>query len=101
MRLTDAVRVGAAVLLAALALAVATFSLRGMQSRRGTYVVRVDFPNALGIQKGAPVRVRGVDMGTVDDIGLGANAQAELKLRISKEYQVTPRDSIRISGGLL
>jgi phospholipid/cholesterol/gamma-HCH transport system substrate-binding protein len=100
MRFTDAAKVGLTVLVAALALAYATFSLRGSMLGRGSYLQQVTFPHAQGIQEGAYVRVRGVDMGTVETVGLGPRGQALLTLRISDEYRVKPEDAITISGGL-
>lgn len=100
MRWNEAARVGLAVLLALGMLVFATFFLRGSFGRAKTYTQRVSFPNAQGIQEGAYVRVRGVDMGEVEDISLGAENAAVLTLRINEEYRVKPEDSIRIVGGL-
>jgi phospholipid/cholesterol/gamma-HCH transport system substrate-binding protein len=101
MRMTDAARVGLTVLVALAVLAVGTFSLRSIQNRRGTHDEKVSFTDAQGIQEGAYVRVRGVDVGTVNEIHLGPNYEAVLTLRISDRYpRIRPEDSVRIVGGL-
>lgn len=101
MRAPEAARVGLVVLVAAVLLGVATFALRGTLGGAKSYTLRVSFPDAQGIQKGAYVRVRGVEMGAVEGIRLGPGGDAILTLRILDEYQVKPEDSIRIAGGLL
>jgi phospholipid/cholesterol/gamma-HCH transport system substrate-binding protein len=102
MRFNDAARVGLTVLIAAALLVVATFTLRGRFGGGGSYVQTVQFPDAQGIQKGAYVRVRGVDLGTVEKIGLAPSGNAQLTLRISNQYRYDPaKDAIRIVGGLL
>lgn len=100
MRLNEAARVGLAVLAALGMLVFATFFLRGSLNRANTRTLKVAFTNAQGIQKGAYVRVRGVDVGQVEKISLGDGATAVLTLRVGEEYQVKPEDSIRIVGGM-
>lgn len=96
---SNAVRVGLAVLAAFGLLVVATFSLRRVNVG-STYLTRVAFTDAQGIQEGAYVRVRGVNLGTVEAVDLGDNARAVLTLRMRKAYQIRPQDSIKIVGGL-
>lgn len=100
MRISEAAKVGITALVAFALLILATFSLRGSFQRGNSYTRKVTFPNAQGIQEGAFVRVRGVDMGTVEDVGLDPNGNAVLTLRVSKKYQVKAQDAIRIVGGL-
>jgi phospholipid/cholesterol/gamma-HCH transport system substrate-binding protein len=101
MRWSDRTRVGLTVAAGLLLLGFVTFFLRGSLGGGGAYLQPVSFPNAQGIQEGAYVRVRGVDMGSVEKVGLGADNQALLTLRIRNAYRVKPDDSIRIVGGLL
>ena len=58
---------------------------------RGRYILRTSVPNAAGIRKGDPVRMRGVNIGRVIGFGIGAQG-VELRLEIEKEYEV-PSDS--------
>jgi phospholipid/cholesterol/gamma-HCH transport system substrate-binding protein len=101
MRMSDVARVGLTVLIAAVLLVVGTFSLRATLLRAGTYPYEVAFPDAQGIQEGAYVRVRGVDVGTVKAIDLKANKPLlTLLIRRDKYPQVSDDDAIRIVGGL-
>lgn len=101
MRFSDAAKVGLAALVAAALLVWVTFALRGPLARGGSYFQKVAFDDARGIQEGAPVRVRGVDVGQVHDIGLGSRGKAVVTLRVSKEYEIRPDDLIQIVGGAL
>jgi phospholipid/cholesterol/gamma-HCH transport system substrate-binding protein len=98
---SDAARVGITLLVAAAMLVVGTFSLRSTLRNRDTYTQKVAFTNAQGIQEGAYVRVRGVDMGTVEKIGLGSMREAVLTLRVKEEYKIRPDDLIRIVPSLV
>ena len=100
MRLSEAAKVGITALVAFALLILATFSLRGAFQRGNSYVRKVTFPNAQGIQQGAFVRVRGVDMGTVEAVGLDPNGNAVITLRVSEKYRLKAQDAIRIVGGL-
>jgi len=101
MRGSESSRVGLTVLAAAALLGAGTFSLKGVRWGRGGYEQKVAFTDARGIQKGAFVRVRGVDVGTVDGVSLGDAGQAILTLQMSDEYRIKPDDAIRISGGVI
>lgn len=100
MRLSEAAKVGITALVAFALLTLVTFSLRGAFQRGNSYTRKVTFPNAQGIQKGAFVRVRGVDMGEVDEVGLDPNGNALVTLRVSDKYQLKAQDAIKIVGGL-
>jgi ABC-type transporter Mla subunit MlaD len=96
---SNAVRVGLAVMGAFVLLMFATFSLRRVNVG-ATYLRRVAFADAQGIQEGAFVRVRGVNKGTVEEVNLGSPTEAVLTLRMRSDYQIEPDDSVRIVGGL-
>jgi phospholipid/cholesterol/gamma-HCH transport system substrate-binding protein len=100
MRVTDSAKVGLTALAAAAVLMAGTFSLRGVTDKQGSYLKTVSFKDAQGIQEGAFVRVRGVEIGSVEETRLGSRGDAELVLRISKDYDIRPDDAIRISGGV-
>ena len=101
MRLNDAAKVGLATLTAAGLLVWVTFALRGPLGGGGNYLQKVSFTDARGIQEGAPVRVRGVDVGQVQEVALGSRGNAEVTLRVSREYSIRPDDLIQIVGGTL
>lgn len=101
MRLNDAAKVGLASLVAVGILVWITFALRGPLGQGGSYLQKVAFDDARGIQEGAPVRVRGVDVGQVREIHLGSRGKAEVTLRVSDEYKIRPDDLIQIVGGTL
>ncbi|MCC2671789.1 MAG: ABC-type transport system involved in resistance to organic solvent, periplasmic component [Armatimonadetes bacterium] len=100
MRLSEAAKVGITTLVALALLAFATFSLRSTLQKGKSYTRDVMFPNAQGIQEGAFVRVRGVDLGNVERVMLDPAGNAVLRLRLSDRYKVKAADSIRIVGGL-
>lgn len=100
MRFSDAAKVGLAALAAVAVLVWITFALRG-PLRGTTYLRDVSFDDARGIQEGAPVRVRGVDVGQVHEISLGSRGKAIVTLRVSREYDIRPDDRIQIVGGAL
>lgn len=101
MRWSDTARVGLTVILAGVVLVAGSFWLRGSARGAGFYTQQVSFPNAQGIQEGAYVRVRGVNLGTVDRVELGPDGNARLTLRLRNTYRLQPEDSIRITGGLI
>lgn len=100
MRTSEAAKVGITALVALAILAFVTFFLRGTLTRGKSYTRQVEFPNAHGIQEGAFVRVKGVDVGEVEEVGLSSSGNALLTLRISEKYRLKPEDSIRIVGGV-
>ncbi|QDL07270.1 MCE family protein [Brasilonema octagenarum UFV-E1] len=56
---------------------------------RNSYKAIVEFANAGGIQKGAPVRYRGVKVGTISAIRPGAN-NVEVEIEITKPKLIMP-----------
>jgi phospholipid/cholesterol/gamma-HCH transport system substrate-binding protein len=52
----------------------------------GGYAVKADFLNAGQLVKGNQVQVAGVPVGSVDDISLTPNGQAEIKMSVKKPY---------------
>jgi len=84
-------RVGAFAILGVLAVWFALMTLTSPALFRGRYILRTSVPNAAGIRKGDPVRMRGVNIGRVIGFGIGSKG-VELRLEIEKEFQV-PSDS--------
>jgi phospholipid/cholesterol/gamma-HCH transport system substrate-binding protein len=58
-----------------------------------SYKVMVEFANAGGMQKGAPVRYRGVKVGSISKIATGVNA-VEVELEINDPKLLIPADSV-------
>ncbi|MBU1566416.1 MAG: outer membrane lipid asymmetry maintenance protein MlaD [Proteobacteria bacterium] len=54
-----------------------------------TYVLKAEFDNVAGIEKGASVQVAGVTVGEVAEIALSDNEAALLSLRIEKSLKVS------------
>ncbi|BAZ10175.1 hypothetical protein NIES4071_19890 [Calothrix sp. NIES-4071] len=65
--------------------------LNRFNATQSNYKIFVDFTNAGGMQKGAPVRFRGVKVGRIAAIRPGPN-NVEVELEISQSDLVIPRD---------
>jgi phospholipid/cholesterol/gamma-HCH transport system substrate-binding protein len=65
--------------------------LRGLSPGRRSYEVTIRFPNAEGMQVGAPVLYRGVAAGKISAIRVNAN-YAEVDARISPATVIMPKD---------
>jgi len=93
---------GAVVLLVAIAFLL--FAYQGSDVRvEDGYKVKANFANASGIALGSDVRIGGVKVGIVSDLGLDPTTyQAMVSLQIGKKTQV-PKDSSAsiVSSGLL
>jgi phospholipid/cholesterol/gamma-HCH transport system substrate-binding protein len=59
---------------------------------RSSYKVLVEFANAGGMQKGSPVRFRGVKVGSITKVQPGANA-IEVEVEIAPGDLIIPRDA--------
>ncbi|MBM3460283.1 MAG: MCE family protein, partial [Armatimonadetes bacterium] len=99
-------RVGLATLAAIGLLVWATYFFRGGLGDGEIYRREVAFPEAQGLQRGAYVRVRGVDVGQVEQVRLdvpdgGGSLQAILTLALRQDvYRIQDGDGIRIVGSL-
>lgn len=72
------------------------FWLRGFSVGKRSYKAVIDFANVGGIQKGAEVRYRGVNVGKISNIRPGANG-VEVEIEISPADLIIPRD-VRIEA---
>ena len=55
-----------------------------------SYTVTAKFENASQLVKGNPVKVAGVSAGTIKEISLGDDGQAEVELEVSEDYAPLP-----------
>lgn len=89
-----AIREGSVGLLTLLGLSLfgmVAFWVQGLRLDNTGYQIRVEFPEASGIQPGTPVRYRGVKVGRVLDIKPTSNL-VEVRLEITSSTLVIPRD---------
>ncbi|MBI2843228.1 MAG: MCE family protein [Armatimonadetes bacterium] len=89
------------VFLALVALAIIYWFFGGLGLRRGTYQVCAVFDDVLKLARGAEVRMAGVRVGIVDEIGLTPEKKARVEMLISRQYEgAIPVDSrARITTG--
>lgn len=102
MQFRSATKVGLAVLMSFAAFVGIWYFLNRQTFRSNTYPLQVSFPDAQNITPGAAVRMAGVEVGVVREIGLTKDNQALLDLRIFRRYEI-PKDSrfTVTSGGLI
>jgi phospholipid/cholesterol/gamma-HCH transport system substrate-binding protein len=95
------VRVGLFVLIGAVMVVIALFTLTDVTALRNRYMVTTTVPDASGIRRGDPVQMLGVNIGRVRGFEISPTGVA-VKLELQKEYPV-PTDSrvVLSSGGLL
>ncbi|HJY34271.1 MAG TPA: MlaD family protein [Vicinamibacterales bacterium] len=94
-------RIGLLALSAIVATAIVVFLLSGEGGffwQR--YALRARFPNVAGLKTGAPVRVAGVEVGTVKNIAFDG-AQVEVRFELAKDMQSRVTDqSVAIIGSV-
>jgi phospholipid/cholesterol/gamma-HCH transport system substrate-binding protein len=94
------VKVGV-LILSALVLLAAFILIMGGVSFQPTYSIFVDFDNPGGLQNGAPVRIAGVKVGKIAEIGFRGGADplgkrqalVRLKVQIEKQYQASVHEN--------
>lgn len=94
MRSTRTVREGSVGLLLLLGLGLflgVILWLRGLSVGKRSYTAVIEFANVAGMQEGAVVRYRGVDVGTISAIRPGANG-VEVDMEITPTDVIIPRD---------
>jgi phospholipid/cholesterol/gamma-HCH transport system substrate-binding protein len=95
------IRVGLFVLIGAVMVVIALFTLTDVTAMRNRYMVTTLVPDASGIRRGDPVQMMGVNIGRVRGFDISPSG-VNVRLELQKEYPV-PTDSrvILASGGLL
>lgn len=87
------VRVGLFVLVGAAALVALMFFLTDPATFRGRYMIQTEVENALGLRKGDPVQMRGVNIGRVHDFGMAADqGSVDILLEVEGSWTI-PDDS--------
>lgn len=87
-------------LFAVIAAIVVPFGVRfvaGPQGFRAPLLLTATMTDAFGLTAGTSVTVRGVQVGTVDSVGLGSDGAADVRLAIDPDTRI-PRDSIMTVG---
>lgn len=100
--------VGSFMLLGALALAFLALKVSGLSANGDwfsshTYTVSVSFPNIGSLKVRAPVRIGGVEVGTVSSITLNSDFFADVQMKINQRFNNIPANSMAsiASSGLL
>ncbi len=102
MRKRNEFKVGIIVIASILVLVAVYWFLGGLSVRGASYRINAYFSDVMKLDKGSDVRLSGVPIGLVEDIGLDENSRAYVKLLIWKKYDI-PSDSVArvTSGGLI
>lgn len=96
-RRLNEIKVGLFVFLSIILVFVVIFALQGWWTTGRGYEITILFPNASGLQKGAPVRLAGVEVGRVIDISLTPDVKARVKVRIRRGVEIYSNYSIKIA----
>src|SRR5687767_9164269 len=89
-------------LLTAFAIVMAMFLIFLLSGEGGffwqRYSLKTIFPNAAGLKAGAPVRLAGVEVGSVSQVDL-ADDQVEVVMELNRDYQPQVTSASRASLG--
>lgn len=96
-RRINELKVGIFVLLGIILLVAVVFAVQGWWTTGRGYEITILFPNASGLQPGAPVRLAGVEIGRVVDISLTPDVKAKVKVRLRKDIVLHSNYSIKIN----
>jgi phospholipid/cholesterol/gamma-HCH transport system substrate-binding protein len=90
-------KVGIFFLLAIILAIIVIFAVQGWWTTGKGYELNIIFPDASGLQEGAPVRLAGVEVGRVIEISLTPDAKASVKARLRKGVEIYSGYSIKIA----
>lgn len=95
------VRVGLFVLVAAVMVVIAVFTLTDVTAMRNRYMATTVVQDASGMRRGDPVQMRGVNIGRIRGFDISA-AGVAVMMELQKEYPVPVDSRVELaSGGLL
>ena len=83
--------IGIASLLAILVAVAGSFGIGQWLPKRGTFTIAGEFADAAGVTKGAPVRIAGVNVGSVSSVSADRrNGRVIIKMRLNHGVQLGP-----------
>lgn len=99
MRFNNELKVGIAIIAAAVIFILGVRFFADLPLFRGTYPLQTEMADASGLVKGAGVEVRGVRVGAVDKIGLSARSKGVLiQFHVDKDIVVPSGSHTEIAG---
>ena len=91
--------VGLSLAAAAVAFVLGVRFLQDVPLFRSTYVLHTHFEAAGGLSGGSPIRIRGVDVGSVEHVQLDADNRVSVRLHLDNHVHI-PEDSRAEIGGI-
>lgn len=99
MEYSNELKVGAAIIIAAIAAVVGVRFLQDLPLFGDSYSVYAQFEEAGGLVPGNPVQMKGVNVGTVDNVELDQSDQVvRVRLRIENDVQIPKGSHARVVG---
>lgn len=99
MQYSNELKVGAAIVVATIAAVVGVRFLQDIPLFGDTYPVYAQFEEAGGLVSGNPVQMKGVNIGTVNDVELDQSAQmVDVRLQIEGDIQIPKGSHARVVG---
>lgn len=96
-RRINELKVGVFFLLGIALLFAVVFAVQGWLTTGRGYQITIVFPNASGLQPGAPVRLAGVEVGRVLAISLTPDVKAQVVVRLRRDVVIYSNYSIKIT----
>ena len=98
-RFWNEIRIGIFAVVALVLLVGGVRFLQGVSLFGDGYVLTANFETAEGVVEGTPVAVRGISVGRVEDVALGAADQGvRVRMRIQKDVQLTEGTTASVTG---
>lgn len=91
-------RVGVLAVVAIALLVLGVRFLQGVPLLGDTYPLVAQFENAGGVAEGTPVTIRGISVGTVENVALGETDGVEVRMQIEDDVQLTEGTTASVSG---
>jgi phospholipid/cholesterol/gamma-HCH transport system substrate-binding protein len=91
-------RVGVLAVVAIALLVLGVRFLQGVPLLGDTYPLVAQFENAGGVAEGTPVTVRGISVGTVEDVALSEGEGVEVRMHIEEDVRLPEGTTASVSG---